>query len=72
MKKFIYNVNGVNYNDTQAFGDAWRKAFSVAKSTNSKIIRNVITDDEARVEFFAKGGVFLNMRFYEESKVYKF
>ena len=69
MKRFFYNVNGTEFEDTVAFGDGWKKALALAKKEHTEITRTVIINNDIRYEFFAKGGVFLNDRFYSKDKV---
>ena len=67
---YIYNVNGTDFEDTVAFGDAWKKAVALATETHSVITRTVIKDEtDIRNEFFANGGAFLNERFYSKEKI---
>lgn len=72
MREFIYGVNGKIFKDTVAFGIAWEKTVEEAKASNEMITRKVVNEKGQRIEFFAKGGVFLNIRYYEEKRVYKF
>ena len=67
-KTFIYNVNGTLFEDTKAFGQAWKNAKALATEEHTVITRTVICGNETHEEFFAKGGCFLNERFYEENK----
>ena len=67
-KTFIYNVKGFEYRDNEAFGKAWKEAKVKATEEHCGIFRTVKKGDDERHEFFA-GDVFLNMRFYDESKV---
>ncbi len=68
-KTFIYHVNGADFVDTEAFGKAWKEAKAFAFENHTCITRTVIAkENDFRNEFFAKGGVFLNERFYEEGK----
>jgi len=69
MKEFIYNVNGTEFTDTEAFGKAWSAAKALAKSEHSAITRTIVTDSSICYEFYAKGGCFLNDRFYSKEKV---
>ena len=64
-KVFFYYVNGTEFVDTEAFGKAWRDAKALATEEHTCITRTVLTgEDNLRHEFFAKGGIFLNERFY--------
>ena len=71
-KTFIYMVNGNEYTDTKAFGQAWKDAKAQATADHTMITRLVINGEDERCEFFAKGGVFLNERFYTEEKAFIF
>lgn len=68
MREFIYNVQGTEITDTEAFGEGWKKAKALATEMHTTIERTVIDGNNVRNEFFANGGVFLNMRFYQTSK----
>ncbi|MBO4674941.1 MAG: hypothetical protein J5601_02495 [Elusimicrobiaceae bacterium] len=72
MKKFVYQVKGYEFSDTEAFGTAWKEAKAKATELNAPIFRLVIKNGEAKQEFFAKGGVFLSVKFYTEDKVLNF
>ena len=65
---FIYQVKGFEYRDTEAFGQAWKEAKAKAAELHTGIFRTVIKKEEERYEFFAKGGVFLNTRYYEHNE----
>ena len=68
-KMFYYNVNGTEFTDTKAFGVAWHDAVKLAKNLHTGITRTVISEKGEQHEFLAKGGCFLNERFYTEKKV---
>jgi len=69
-KVFFYYVNGTEFVDTEAFGKAWRDAKALATEEHTCITRTVLTgEDNLHHEFFAKGGIFLNERFYEKDRV---
>lgn len=72
MKKFVYQVNGYEFCGAEAFGDAWREAKEKAAELNAPIFRLVIKGEDVRQEYFAKGGVFLNVKFYSPEKVQNF
>ena len=71
MKKFTYFVNEIEIigTDTEAFGAVWTKAKAVAREKNTYITRVVTNGEEERYEFFAKGGCFLNKRFFNKERV---
>lgn len=68
-KLFVYIVNGTTIEDTEAFGQGWKKAVALATEEHTTIERQVIYGNEIRNEFYAKGGCFLAERFYAEEKV---
>jgi len=68
-KMFIYNVNGTTFEDTEAFGKAWKEAKEMAKAEHTFITRQVVKGNEIRNEFYATAGIFLNERFMEKDKV---
>lgn len=60
-KEFIYNVNGTEFTDNKAFGEAWREAKKVATEEHAAITRTVIDGEKISNEFYSKGGCFLDM-----------
>ena len=72
MKKYTYGVNGKIFTDTTAFGKAWENAVTEAKTSQETITRRVVEDKKQKFEFLAKGKVFLDIKFYDEKRVYKF
>ena len=68
-KTFIYRVGNYQTIDNTAFGKGWKDAQKKAVENHSAIYRTVIADKETRYEFFANGGVFLNMRFFSLEKL---
>lgn len=68
-KDFFYNVNGTEFHDTVAFGNAWKQAVALAKEEHCGIDRTVVNGNDIRYEFYAKGGVFLADRFKTVDKV---
>lgn len=69
MKEFIYNVNGTEFTDTEAFGKAWSEAKALAKEEHTAITRTIVTNSSIRYEFYAKGGCFLDNKFYSKENV---
>lgn len=61
-KKFVYQVAGFEWVDTEPFGWAWREAKSKATELNVKIYRMVIKGDKIRQEYFADGDCFLPVK----------
>ena len=67
-KTFIYQVynSGYEFRGPDAWGQAWKDAKAVATELHTGIFRIVEQEGkEPRYEYYAKGGVFLNVRFYE-------
>lgn len=61
MKKFVYQVAGFEFEDTVAFGNAWKQAKLEAASKNCAVYRLVIKNDKVDQEVFCKGGCFLSV-----------
>ena len=59
MKKFVYDVAGFEFVDTEAFGNAWRAAKILAADKHTAIYRQVIKHGESKHEVFCTGGCFL-------------
>lgn len=59
MKKFVYQVQGYEFTDTEAFGEAWREAKAKAWELHTAIYRLVIDGEKMRQEAYVKGGCFL-------------
>lgn len=59
MKKFVYDVAGFEFEDTEAFGKAWREAKAKAAELHAAIYRTVIKTEE-RHEVFTAAGCFLS------------
>jgi len=68
MTTFIYIVNGTMIETTEAFGQVWKEAIAIAKADHTEVWREVIRGEDVRREFYAKGGCFLNERFYKPEK----
>ena len=59
MKKFVYQVDGFEFVDTVAFGEAWREAKRQATELHAPIYRLVIEDGKVQEEVYVKAGCFL-------------
>ena len=66
---FIYMVNGTELYSEEAFGQEWKEAKTIAREAHCGIYRAVVRGEEIRYEFYAKGGCFLNERFYTDEKI---
>lgn len=55
-KKFIYHVQEVDFEDTEAFGKAWEQAKELATEKHCPIYRTII---EEKNDVFCEGGFFL-------------
>ena len=71
-KIFVYEVNGECFEDTEAFGKAWKQAKEVATREHTCITRQVIKGENIRNEYYTKAGFFQNDRFYnkEDAKIF--
>lgn len=69
MKKFIYDVAGFEFEDTEAFGKAWKQAKVKATELHAAIYRTVIKGEIERREVYYKGGCFNSIRFATEDNV---
>jgi len=61
MKKFIYQVAGWEFVDSEAFGKAWKEAKAKASEVGSPIYRLVIKGETVNQEVFLKAGCFLRV-----------
>ena len=68
-KKFIYNVAGYIFEDTEAFGKAWKTAKEKATALHCAIYRTVHKDETERREVFFKAGCFNNVKYATSDSV---
>ena len=69
MKQFIYNVNGIKFADTEAFGEAWKQAKVKAIELHCPIFREVINGDRVKRQVYYTGGLFNSIEFMREDNV---
>jgi len=69
MKKFVYQVKGFEFVDTNAFGKAWQDAKAKAAELHCPIFRLVIKDGKVRQEVYYNGGLFNSVEFMREDNV---
>jgi len=70
MKKmFIYDVAGYTFEDTEAFGKAWKAAKEKATALHCAIYRTVRKDETERREVFYKAGCFNNVKYADIREV---
>ena len=69
MKQFIYQVNGLEFVDTNAFGKAWQDAKVKATELHCPIFRLVIEGESVKQQVFYKGGLFNSIEFMREDNV---
>lgn len=62
-KKFVYQVAGFEWEDTEAFGKAWRQAKAKATELHAAVYRLVIKGEDIRQEVYYKGGCFNSIKF---------
>jgi len=68
MTTFIYNLNGHEVETTEAFGEIWKQVVAIAKADHTEVWRTVVRGEDIRREFYAKGGCFLNEKYYKPEK----
>ena len=62
--KFIYKVAGFKWEDTVAFGEAWRAAKAKAAELHQPIFRSVVkANGTIHEQVFYNGGVFNSVEF---------
>ena len=72
-KYFVYEVSGMEKESAEAFGEAFRWAKNMSAKTGDEIWRTCYVNEETnRIEFYAKGGCFLNIKFYSPEKAEHF
>ena len=59
MKKFVYQVEGFEFVDIEAFGKAWKEAKAKAAELHAAVYRLVIDGEKVRQEVYVKAGCFL-------------
>lgn len=72
MKQFIYQVEGFEYTDTEAFGKAWKEAKAEATRLHAPISRLVVDDNKVREEIYYKGGFFNHVKFATADNIHIF
>lgn len=68
-RTYIYDVNGTQFEDVKAFGTAWANAKALAKEEHTTIKRTIVENEKITYEFYAKGGIFLNEKYYDVEDV---
>lgn len=63
MKKFVYQVAGFEFVDTEAFGKAWRDAKAKATELHCAIYRLYIKGEKVYQEVYYKAGCFNSIEF---------
>ena len=66
MKQFIFKVEGNIYEDTEPFGDAWKRAKEKATELHCAVYRTVIDTEE---QVFYNGGFFNDVKFATKDNV---
>lgn len=72
MKKFVYQVAGFEYTDTEAFGTAWKQAKAEAARLNAAVYRLVIKGENVRQEVYVNGGCFLSVAYAKPEDIHLF
>lgn len=61
---FVYEIEGTEFEDTEAFGEAWKKAKAFASAIHAPIYRTVVkADGSEKYEVYYKGGCFNTVKF---------
>ena len=63
MKKFVYQVAGFEFVDTEAFGKAWKEAKAKAAELHAAVYRLVIDGEKVKQEVYYKAGCFNSIKF---------
>ena len=69
MKKFVYQVAGFEFVDTEAFGKAWKEAKAKATELHTAIYRLVIRGEQVRQEVYYSAGCFNSIKFETKENV---
>lgn len=69
MKQFIYQVNGFEFADNEAFGKAWEQAKAKAIELHCPIFREVINGDKVKYQVYYSGGLFNSVEFMRDGNV---
>ncbi len=69
MTKFVYQVAGFEFADTEAFGKAWKEAKEMASNLHCAIYRLVIKGENVKQEVYYKAGCFNTIKFATESNI---
>jgi hypothetical protein len=69
MKKFVYQVAGLEFVDTEAFGVAWKLAKAAASQFHVPVFRLVIKGEQVRQEVYYKAGCFNSIKFATKENV---
>lgn len=62
-KKFVYQVAGFEWVDTEAFGTAWKQAKAKATELHAAVYRLIIKGEDVKQEVYYKGGCFNSIKF---------
>jgi len=62
-KRFIYQVAGLEFVDTEAFGVAWKIVKAAASQFHVPVFRLVIKGNDVKQEVYYKGGCFNSIKF---------
>lgn len=68
-KKFVYQVAGLEFVDTEAFGEAWKMAKAAASQFHVPVFRLVIKGGDVKQEVYYKGGCFNSIKFITSDNV---
>lgn len=72
MTKFVYEVAGWEFEDTEAFGLAWKQAKNKAAERHAAIYRTVIKNEKVVHEVYTSARCFLSITHAKPNDVMRF
>ena len=66
MKKFVYRVESFEFEDTEAFGTAWKEAKAKATELHAPIYRSVI---DIQQQVYLSGGCFIGVDYAKDYNI---
>jgi len=69
MKQFIYQVEGLEFSDTEAFGKAWKEAKATAARLHVPVYRLVVDGEKVREEVYYSAGFFNSTKYANKDNI---